>query len=242
MNKIKEIERDLKVAYLNYEDDDLKEALKYLDRVVMTILKDDESVSRDPFWKALVCYVFKALALNSFREEMDLTLEELEALLKNEAWVNKNLKDFCYHFRTNKEIDFVKHLGKISDKALEDVIEILEDNIEKIIEDYEKLHKKDAERERVYTQEDLREFFNRRMNEKEQLILNQLNLKEKISKLTNFKYQIKYLEKVGYVFIEEGFFALKTGGAPMRFSASILKTKEEAIRKIEEEFSKKIRY
>ena len=239
MNKIKEIERDLKVAYLNYEDDDLKEALKYLDKVVAIIIKDDKTLERDPFWKALIYYVFKAIMLNNFHDETELTIHVLESLLRNELWVNKNLKEFCYNFRNNKEIDFIKYLGKIGDKPLKAVISRLLSNIEKLDNDKKDSQSKNEKKSNEYTQEELREFFCRRMTEAEEARLNQLDLKEKINKLTNFRYQIKYLEEVGYIFIEEGFFVLKDGGEPKRFSAKVFKRAEEAFREIEKEFEKK---
>ena len=39
MNKIEEFERNLKVAYLNYENNDLKETLKYLDIIALLVGK-----------------------------------------------------------------------------------------------------------------------------------------------------------------------------------------------------------
>lgn len=66
MNNFEQLEQDLKISYLNYENNDLKETLKYLDRMLEIILKEDESLENDPFWKTLTCDVFKAIVLNNF--------------------------------------------------------------------------------------------------------------------------------------------------------------------------------
>lgn len=46
---MEEFERNLKVAYLNYENNDLKETLKYLERKIEKVLKDDKSLENDSF-------------------------------------------------------------------------------------------------------------------------------------------------------------------------------------------------
>lgn len=46
---MEEFERNLKVAYLNYENNDLKETLKYLERMIERVLKDDKSLENDSF-------------------------------------------------------------------------------------------------------------------------------------------------------------------------------------------------
>ncbi len=49
MDVMEEFERNLKVAYLNYENNDLKETLKYLERMIEKVLKDDKSLENDSF-------------------------------------------------------------------------------------------------------------------------------------------------------------------------------------------------
>ena len=46
---MEEFERNLKVAYLNYENNDFKETLKYLERMIERVLKDDKSLENDSF-------------------------------------------------------------------------------------------------------------------------------------------------------------------------------------------------
>lgn len=49
MDVMEEFERNLKVAHLNYENNDLKETLKYLERMIEKVLKDDKSLENDSF-------------------------------------------------------------------------------------------------------------------------------------------------------------------------------------------------
>lgn len=130
--KLEDLERDLKVAYLNYENDDLNETLKYLERTLTTILKEDKSLENDPFWKTLTCDVFKAIVLNNFYNKKELTVNDLDSLLGNEEMMNKNIKEFCINFRDNALIDFISHIENITEKPLKDVIKILMTNIGKM--------------------------------------------------------------------------------------------------------------
>lgn len=132
MNKIEEFERDLKVAYLNYENNDLQETLKYLDRMLETILKEDKSLENDPFWKTLTCDVFKAIVLNNFYNKIELTGNDLDFLLGNEEELKKNIKEFCHNFRNNELINFISHIENIAENPLKDVIKILMNNIGKM--------------------------------------------------------------------------------------------------------------
>lgn len=132
MDKMQELERDLKVAYLNYQNDDLKETIKYLDRMLKTILEDDKTLDNDPFWKNLACEVFKAVVLNNFYNKRELTLNDLDSLLANKEEMKKNIKEFCDNFKNQELIDFTSHIRNISDNPLKDAIKILMVNIGKM--------------------------------------------------------------------------------------------------------------
>lgn len=132
MDKLNEFEKNLKVAYLNYENNDLKETLKYLDRMLETLLKEDKSLESDPFWKTLSCEVFKAIVLNNFYNKVELTGNDLDSLLGNEEELKKNIKGFCDNFRNNELINFISHIENIADNPLKEVIKILMSNIEKM--------------------------------------------------------------------------------------------------------------
>lgn len=132
MSKLEELERDLKVAYLNYENDDLNETLKYLDRMINNILKNDESLNNDPFWKNISIDIFKAVILNNFYNKKEMTGNDLDSLLANEEEMEKNIKEFCNNFKGNSSIDFISHIENITDKPLKSVIEIIMVNIGKM--------------------------------------------------------------------------------------------------------------
>lgn len=132
MSKIEEFEKDLKVAYLNYENNNLQETLKYLDRILTYILENDENLKNDPFWKALSCDVFKASVLNIFYNKKELTGNDLYSLLENEEKAKNNIKEFCEKFKDNELIDFTGHIDNISGKPLEDAIKILIVNLRKM--------------------------------------------------------------------------------------------------------------
>lgn len=132
MNKIEEFERDLKVAYLNYENNDLKETLKYLDRMLETILKEDKSLENDPFWKTLTCDVFKAIVLNNFYNKVELTVNDLDSLLVNKEEIKRNIQEFCNNFKDNDLINSIFHIENITDKPLESIIKIIMVNIGKM--------------------------------------------------------------------------------------------------------------
>jgi len=129
MNKIEELLKDLKIAYLNYENENLKETLKYLDRITETILKDDESLKEDIFWKRLTIDVFKTVVLNNFYNKNELDGNKLDNLLADETLMKTNIKEFCINYRNNDLIDFINRIENIADNPLKSVMKILMDNI-----------------------------------------------------------------------------------------------------------------
>lgn len=95
------------------------------------------------------------------------------------------------------------------------------------------------ESKKEYTQEDYKKFFYRQMTDKEKEKVNDLNCNDKISKLINSNYQIKYLDNIGYIFIGEGYLILDGGSEPTHYFVKTFETKEEAIKEINENYSKK---
>ena len=129
MDVMEEFERNLKVAYLNYENNDLKETLKYLERMIEKVLKDDKSLENDSFQRILSCDVFKAIILNKFYNKVELTSDDLNSLLDNTEEMKRNIHESCNNFRNNNLINFINHIENIADKQLKDVIIILISNI-----------------------------------------------------------------------------------------------------------------
>ncbi len=72
-----------------------------------------------------------------------------------------------------------------------------------------------------YSQDELKDFFYHQMNENELQKINNLNLREVISKLETDKYKIKYIDNVGYIDIGEGYLILADGTEPTHYFAKI---------------------
>lgn len=126
------LEKDLKIAFQNYESGKVKETLKSLDGTINTLLINDKTLGQDIFWKVLTSSVFKAIVLNNFYNKRELTPNNLDSLLANETEVKKNILEFCNNFRNDENINFINQIEDISDKMLKDVIHILMVNIGKM--------------------------------------------------------------------------------------------------------------
>lgn len=68
--------------------------------------------------------------------------------------------------------------------------------------------------EQKYTQEELKSFFYHDMNGNEKEKLNDLNVNNEIESLVSSNYQIKFIDKVGYIFISEGHLIMEDGSEP----------------------------
>lgn len=98
-----------------------------------------------------------------------------------------------------------------------------------------------AENKKEYTQEDYKDFFYRTMSNEEKEKISDLNCNDKISKLINPNYQIKYLNGIGYIFVGEGYSMLDDGTEPTHYFVKIFKTKEEAYSEIEKNYNEKFK-
>lgn len=132
MNKLEQIENDLKTAFQNYESNNLQETLNYLDRILSLILNDDETLKKDPYLKNLSCYVFKAIVLNGFYNRKEMNINDLDSLLADEEKLKQNVKEFCINFKDNKFIDFINYIENVEDNQLLDIRKIIMLNIGKM--------------------------------------------------------------------------------------------------------------
>lgn len=132
MSKIEELERDLKEAYLNYENNDLSETLKYLDKMMKEVLKNDVTLNYDPFWKDISMDIFKAVVLNNFYNKIELSVNDVVNLFGNIEEIKKNIQEFCNIFKDNNSINFICNIKNFTGKPLESVNEIIVDNIGKL--------------------------------------------------------------------------------------------------------------
>lgn len=128
--KLEDLERDILGAYLNYENNDLKTAVKQLDMSANSLLKDDKTL--DPVWTNISKNVYISVILNNFSKGNEFSLKDLQSMLNNQALVYNNIIEFCNKFENTEEITFATSLKKISENPLKSAIQILKENIEKI--------------------------------------------------------------------------------------------------------------
>ena len=62
---------ELKFAYLNYIDSNLKECVRLIEKYIFFCLNNYLDLSKDPFWKKLAKDVFVAIILNEFYIPME---------------------------------------------------------------------------------------------------------------------------------------------------------------------------
>lgn len=128
--KLEDLERDILGAYLNYENNDLKTAVKQLDMSANSLLKDDKTL--DPVWTSISKNVYISVILNNFNKGIEFSLKDLESMLNNQTLVYNNIIEFCNKFENSEEISFATTLKKISENPLRSAIQILKENIERL--------------------------------------------------------------------------------------------------------------
>ena len=131
--KLEDLERDILGAYLNYENNDLKTAVKQLDMSANSLLKDDNTL--DPVWTNISKNVYMSVILNNFSKGNEISLKDFESILNNQNLVYNNIIEFCNKFENNEEISFATSLKKISENPLKSAIQILRENIDKLTND-----------------------------------------------------------------------------------------------------------
>lgn len=127
---LKDLERNIQVAYLNYDNNDLKTAVKQLDMFANSLLRDDKTL--DPVWTGIARDVYMAVMLNNFSKGMEFSLKDLRNMLNNQETVYNNVIEFCNKFENNAKITFATSLKKISDNPLKSAIQILQESIDKL--------------------------------------------------------------------------------------------------------------
>ncbi len=128
--ELEDLERVVLAAYLKYENDDLKTAVKQLDMSANFLLKDDETL--DPIWTNISKDVYMAVILNNFSKKIKFSLKDLENILNNQNIVYSNIIEFCNKFENKEEITFATSLKRISENPLKSAIQILKENIKKM--------------------------------------------------------------------------------------------------------------
>lgn len=128
--KLEDLERDILGAYLNYENNDLKTAVKQLDMSANSLLKEDKTL--DPVWTSISKNVYISVILNNFSKGNEFYLKDLKSMLNNQTLIYNNIIEFCNKFENCEEISFATTLKKISENPLKSAIQILKENIERL--------------------------------------------------------------------------------------------------------------
>lgn len=126
---IQEWEKDLKLSYSYFENRNIKDCIKILDKNINSILIGDKAIEQDMFWKILSADVFKAIVLNNFYNKKAITPADVEQLLENSEDVKNNIYEFCNNFKNVEEVNFINQIEDMSEKMIKDVIDILKKNI-----------------------------------------------------------------------------------------------------------------
>ena len=96
-------------------------------------------------------------------------------------------------------------------------------------------------REKIYSQEELKNFLVYNMNTEEIQKIKKLNLDDMINKLVNQKSQIKYIKGVGYIWISEGYLILEDGTEPVHYFCEIYKSSSKIKKKIIEVYEDRLK-
>jgi len=90
-----------------------------------------------------------------------------------------------------------------------------------------------------YSQEELKQFFYYKMNVEEMEKIKKLEMDDMLSKITKSSYQMKYIKKVGYVFVGEGYLILDDGTEPVHYFVKIFNSEAETKKEIIKEYNEK---
>lgn len=204
----------------NYAVKEIMDIKRSLANILDDILENKESINIE---KYMTEYLPKFL--------LSLTVPEIKMILNSSQNEDKILKINCHSCNNEMVIDCSKLPTNIK------TLDTMCPNCKSFIK-YGNLNYID-ETVKEYTQEDYKNFFYRTMTNEEKEKIDDLNCNDKISKLINPKYQIKYLNGIGYIFIGEGYLILDDGTEPTHYFVKIFKTKEEVRREIEKDYDEK---
>ena len=177
--------------------------------------------NNDPFWNLPVYNIVKKI--------IDLPIETITTIAD---LINYNPEETFVEPLTQGEI-----LNLVEDtcKKLNIKIEDVNDSIGGLAY-YYKFKKNDKrvlivakndQQKRVFSQEELKDFFYHCMTEKELDKIRELDLNSMIEEIQSPTYQIKYIENVGYILIGEGYLILDNGTEPTHYFAKIFTSDEE---------------
>lgn len=122
---------ELKLAYINFMDNNLKESIRLIDKYIDGCFGNDLDLNKDPFWKKISRDLLKAIILNEFYYLREVSEEDIVNLFTDGENIKKNIKSFCVNFNGYAFVDFVVFLKRCTDKMLESSIEIINEKLKK---------------------------------------------------------------------------------------------------------------
>ena len=120
---------ELKLAYVNYVDNNLRECIRLIDRYINLCFGDDLDLDKDLFLKKLSKDIFKAIILNEFYYLREVKGDEIINLFSDYEYVKDNIKSFCVNFGGYESVDFMVFLKRCTVKMLESSIDIINDKL-----------------------------------------------------------------------------------------------------------------
>ena len=94
-------------------------------------------------------------------------------------------------------------------------------------------------KKKEFSQNELKDFFHYKMNEKELEKINKLELNDIISNIESPTLQIKYIDNVGYVSIGEGYLILSDSTEPTHYFAKIFVSQRKFKKYLQKEYNKR---
>lgn len=121
---------ELKFAYLNYIDSNLKECVRLIEKYIFFCLNNYLDLSKDPFWKKLAKDVFVAIILNEFYNLREINISKINELFIDSCTVKNNIKLFCLNFSNVDTINSILVLKSITDNMLNSALQIIKENLD----------------------------------------------------------------------------------------------------------------
>ncbi len=122
---------ELKFAYVNFIDNNLRECIRLIDKYIDFCFGDDLDLDKDLFFKKLSKDVFKAVVLNEFYYLRKVENEMIINLFMDRENVKKSIKNFCVNFNGYQLLDFIVFLKRCTDKMLDSSVDIIVDKLKK---------------------------------------------------------------------------------------------------------------
>lgn len=120
---------ELKFSYLHYQDGNLLECVKILERTVNKKLGQLMLSHEDLFFRTLIKEIFKSVILNSYFHNREIFEDDLKFLFNDINSVKDNVLEFYINFCNTEFVSFKPYFNNITDKMLENALHIIIENL-----------------------------------------------------------------------------------------------------------------